>query len=245
MTKQDPNLDLWGRNRPLIFYGNQEKLNTLLFRAYGHVVTQTAQSHTQSGKASMGLSGKLGGLLSFFGLGEASAEASTEIGSERAKSVVYELPFEAKLDALMRYARGNEPCPYIDAYSGTILEGRTDTPLKERKGRPISQADRIDQLGFLLSLYRPTRLHPPDASASIVDDFMNQANALWMFESIPQSKVRAEVPILACNARLQSQHGLVAFLRSVTGNFKIETFGLCTWSHDRVTCDPVGWRLFY
>jgi hypothetical protein len=239
MSKQFQDKSVWTRNNPLFLYGSKEKLNDLVGRAFGRVVTQFQESQKRGGKGALKLAAKLGGFLASLGLGEASSELTAEISEERTRTVIAQQTFERKLNAVMAYCRENEPYPYIDSFRGLILTQDAKKLAGEWAGRAIAQTDRVDCVGMLLGLYTPRRVVPP-TPGSIVDDFMNQTKTLWLFESIPESKCTAQVPVLMSNTR-----ALLAFAHSMSGNFKIETVDLCAWNGEAVTCDPLGWRLFH
>jgi hypothetical protein len=243
MTNRFASTNLWDRNTPLFLYGNEEKLDDLLTRAYGDVVTQFQTAHKEGGKAMLKLAAKLGGFLSALGLGEASAELAAEVSTEKTKTIIATRTFEGKLNALQSYALAQEGFPYIDSFRGLKLERSAGT-VAEWKGSKLVPKDCTDRIGQLLGLYRPRRLHPP-GEGNLVDDFMNHAKSLWLFEAIPESAIPSRIPILTSNTRLQSQHALVTFLHSLGGNFKIECLGLIHWDGDIATCDPVAWRVFH
>jgi hypothetical protein len=237
---------LWGRNNPLFFYGNEKKLDDLLARAYGEVVTQLQIAEKEGGKATLKFAAKFGGVLAALGLAEASSELGSEFSFEDAKTKIASITFETKLDALTTYCATHEEFPYVDAARGLILKRDHHTPVEDWIGRPIEHIDRIDRIEQMVGLFSVERVLPPhDVSASIAHDFQEQKANLWLFKSLPEAQLTAEVPILLSNTRLTSQHAILAFARSSQDYFKIETVGLLTWNGNCITCDPIAWRLFY
>lgn len=236
---------LWDRNNPLFFYGNEQKLDDLLSRVYGEVVTQFQTAQKEGAKATLKFAAKFGAILALLGLGEASSELGAEISHEDAKTRISTLSFDNKLAALTTYCIREEPFPYIDTTRGLVLQ-RGVGLVADWTGRPIVESDRIDQIGQMLGLFTPRRVLPPhDASTNIALEFQEQKPHLWIFRSAPDSAVTAEVPVLLSNTRLTSQHALIAFAKFSADYFKIESVGLMTWQDGSVTCDPVAWRLFY
>ncbi|MCK5612274.1 hypothetical protein KAR91_60945 [Candidatus Pacearchaeota archaeon] len=237
---------LWDRNNPLFFYGNEEKLDDLIGRIYGEVVTQFQYSHKEGGKATLKLAAKIGGFLSALGLGEASGELGSEVSAEKAKERIVKIPFDSKINALHEYCSKNEDYPYINVHEGKVLRRRRGKLVSDWQGRDIEETDKMDRIGHVLGLFNPRRVSPPhDDTISIVDEFMNQKKHLWLFSSIEDSKIYCKVPVILSNTRLNSQHAVLAFAKMAASDFKIESFGLLTWQNDSVTCDPIAWRLFY
>lgn len=244
MTKAFQEKALWGRNNPLILYGNEDKLNDLVGRAFGKVVTQFQDAEKSGGKATLKLAAKLGGFLSALGLGEASAELGSELSSERTRTLVSQQTFERKLDALTNYCNRNEAFPYIDSFRNLLLTRDGRRPVADWEGRVLTAADHVDQVGHVLGLFTPRRITPAGAG-DLVKDVMEKAPHLWLFESLPESGCGARIPVVLSNLRSVSQHAVLAFAHSLSGNFKLEAIGLCSWEAGTVTCDPLAWRLFY
>ena len=238
---------LWDRNNPLFFYGNEEKLDDLIGRIYGEVVSQFQYSDKKGGKAGLKLAAKFGGFLAALGIGEASAELGSEVSTEHAKERIAKITFEAKLDALLVYCAKNEDFPYINVHEGKVLKRDSGKTVPEWQGRDLEENDKEDKIGQVLGLFTPRRVLPPhDENASIAEEFMHQSKNLWLFSTIEESTVRCEIPVILSNTRLTSQHAVIAFAKMVAASdSKIEAYGLLTWKNGAVTCDPVAWRLFY
>jgi hypothetical protein len=237
---------LWDRNNPLFFYGNEEKLNDLTGRIFGEVTTAFQASSKEGAKASMKLAAKFGGFLSALGLGEASGELGAEVNSEDTKTRISSITFDAKLNAMSEYCHKNERFPYIDVVNGVALERGSGRAVSQWRQRALTEADRVDQIGHVLGLFKPTRVIPPhDTEANIAGEFMQQKKHLWNFQTIEGSSIRSEVPVLLSNTRLTSQHALLAVTKMMATDFKIEALGLLTWREGLLTCDPVAWRLYY
>lgn len=237
---------LWDRNNPLFFYGNEEKLNDLIGRIYGEVVTGFQSSSKEGAKATMKLAAKFGGFLATLGIGEMSGELGAEVNAEEAKTRISSITLDTKIKALTEYCGKNERFPYIDIINGCKLKRHNKKIVSEWQQEPLTESERTDQVGQILGLFVPTRVIPPhDDEANIAQEFIQKSSNLWTFNSIEECSIRTQIPVILSNTRLTSQHAVIAFTKMVALNFKIEALGLLTWQKGTLTCDPVAWRLFY
>jgi hypothetical protein len=238
---------IFERNNPLFFYGNEEKLDDLLCRIYGTVLTEFSESDKSNIKGSMKLSAKFGQFLSFLNVGELGGEAGAEANVEDSRHFISKVGFDSKLDALASYCADNEPFPYFDSFNGKRLKrNRSSLPLNRSEFDEILESDKIDCIGQVVGIFHPTRVLPPhDQTASIAEEFRRGENTLWLFSASQESKVNVEIPILLSNCRLVSQYAVMSFVKSSNSYFKIEALGLLTWVKDKIVCDPVAWRLFH
>jgi hypothetical protein len=237
---------LWDRNNPLFFYGNEEKLDSLLVRAFGEVVTQLSMADKSSVGLSMKLAAKFGGFLAALGVGEASAEWAPQVGSEATRTKIASVTFDSKLNALLEFCTANKPFPYIDLVRGLRLVRSNGAVVPDWKGTAIAPEDVDGMLGQVLGLFSCARLEPPqDATTSIVREFMDRTNNLWLFRTLNGSAIAAEIPVILSHVKGGSQHAVLALRESQEKDFKIEALGLLTWRRDTLMCDPVAWRLFY
>jgi len=237
---------LWSRGNPLFFYGNEQKLDDLLTRAYGEVIAQYQMAEKEGGKAATKVAAKFGGILAALGLAEASGEIGAEISHDKTKTKIATVTFEHKLAALSAYCAEEEQFPYIDCARGLVLDRDPAKFVKDWSGRPLTNGDHVDRIGQVMGLFTPRRVVPPhDENANIALDLYEKKSSMWLFSTTPDCKIPAEVPILLSNVRPTSQHALIAFTKFAADYFKIEAMGLLTWSDHAVTCDPVAWRLFY
>jgi hypothetical protein len=237
---------LWNRGNPLFFYGNEQKLDDLLTRAFGEVVSQYQTAVKEGGKAAAKVAAKFGSVLAALGLAEASAEVGAELSHDKTKTKIATVTFENKLAALSAYCAEAEIFPYIDCARGLVLDRDSSKFVKDWGGRGLTKSDRVDRIGQIMGLFAPRRIVPPhDENANIALDLYEKKSSLWLFSTTPDCELTAEVPILLSNVRPTSQHALIAFTKFAANYFKIEAMGLLTWSGSVVICDPVAWRLFY
>lgn len=244
MATQDPSR-LWSRANPLTFYGNPEKLDDLLVRAYGELVAQEQSARKTSGKAAAKVKYGLGSLMRAL-LPSAEAELGTELSFESAKTKIVNATFESKLRALMEFVQENEAFFYLDTLRGLLLNRTEGQPVSEWSGSPIESRDMIDRIGHILGIFHATRVMPPNSgNAQLGDDYFHQRESLWLLSTSEESSVQARIPMIVRNMRPVSQHGTLALIHGQASFLNIEAFGLLSWNEGQVTCDPVAWRLFY
>ncbi|MCA1241467.1 hypothetical protein LC092_03340 [Stappia stellulata] len=237
--------ELWGKNNPLFMYGNPEKLDDLLGRAFGEVVTGFEKSAAKSVGSQMEMAAKFGSFLSILGLGEIEGKISGEFDSSKAKTVLSKIPFDQKLKALEQYALTQDFFPYLNAFEGKSLERRPGQLVQSWPSTTIGPEHQVDNIGQILGIFEAERLVPPhDDNANIGSEYFGSQDTCWLLRSVSDSVVYVEMPIFLRHTRSNSQHGVMAFIKS-NGRYKIECFGLLTWSDDKVTTDPIAWRLFY
>jgi len=240
-------INIWDRNKPLFLYGNEDKLNDLLFRIYGEIIKGYQETAKDGLKSNLKISTKIGGFLSALGLINFGAEVGLELNSENSRTKIVNSDINSKIKALTEYFnKQNSPLPYFDLYNDLRLEENKNLPVSEWKNSIIRDRDKISQIGYTLCLYNVKRILPPDnkKKANIAREFLNKENNLWLFYSIQGSKYCIDVPVLLSNARLVSQHAVVALDKFYESYYKIETLGLISWDNDKIICDPIYWRLF-
>lgn len=240
---------LWDRDNPLFFYENEEKLNDLISRIYGEVVTGFQNSSKNGGKVSSNVNAKFGGFLSLFGIG-LDAELGSELNNEEVRTRLSSITFDAKLAVLSRYLQKNERFPYIDILNGFRLERNNKKMVEEWRQLELSYIDKQDQMGQIIGLFILKRINPPhDNKANIVADLLKDKNNLWMFHSIADSKISAKIPFFIKNLRPNIQGAVITFMNHDVikhyTNFKIEAMGLLIWNDGSLNCDPVAWRVFF
>lgn len=237
--------EVWGKNNPLFMYGNEEKLDDLIGRAFGEVSTEIQRSRQMSGGVQAEATAKLGSLLRLIGLGEAEAKIAAKLDTAEAKQIISKQTFELKLLALENYALASDFYPYINVFSGEALQRTSGLVVSQWPAVSLGKEHQVDALGQVLGLFAPVRLVPPhEEGANIAQEYFSNQNTMWLLKSVPDSKIRAEIPIFLKHTRSNSQHATMAFVQGAN-RLKIECFGLLTWQGGGVVCDPVGWRLFY
>ncbi|HYP39159.1 MAG TPA: hypothetical protein VEX13_02265 [Chloroflexia bacterium] len=238
---------IWDQYNPLFFYRNPEKLDDLIERAYGEIVTEVQQATKGGTKGTLSLTAKFGGFLTTLGLIDAGGQIGTEFTKEDARTKIVSVTYITKLNALIDYCRANEKLAYIDAYRGSVLSWNDKTSPFKWDGRPLISKDKVDAVGYVRGLYTLRRVIPPhDDTASLAKEIVDgEKGGLWQFTGLAGSVQPSEIPFLSRRITGGSQHAIIAFHNFSQSYFHIEALGLLTWKDSVLVCDPIACRLFH
>ncbi len=237
---------IWGQNNDLYVYLNQEKINDLLGRIWGELITSFNKSEKKGNKKGGDITAKLGGLVSLLGLGEIGGDVGFEVNIEKGTERISTLTFDNKISILNQYLNKHEKRPYINIYDGTeLIDPKVGGILvPEWETKPIEHKEEC--IGIMLGLFLPYRISPPPVeNTSPCSDLMSKVNSLWEFRSIEESKFKALIPWVTSNFRFISQHALITLAKYSKTGLKVEAFGLICFDGNTYTCDPISFRIFY
>lgn len=243
-------LKIWDCENQLFMYGNEEKLNDLLSRAFESVVT----GYQKSKKTEFNFATTVRNLFAVPQISNLGFDVSGAFSFERAKTEVSAITFDKKFHMLLAYCQNHEELPYINAHDGKILFRNCKKSISEWESRLITDGDKKECIGQVACIFKlentgrnfergtlAEQLFYP-MREQLYEEFFSEKKSLWLIKSTHRSKHEVEIPILLSNLRLVSQYAM-----SSLANFpehKIEATGLLFWEGNKIICDPIALRLF-
>lgn len=237
---------LWNSNfRNIVVYRNTSKIDDLISRLWGQLVSSITITDSADTKKRGKLSAKLGKLASLVGLGEIGGEVELERSTNKAISQLATLTYENKVQILHAFQAESEELRYLHAFQGLELfpDDSSQSPADWRSSAWPEKDDEF--LGYTIGCFRAQRLVPPDEGmANPVTEVLADIKSLWQLQSVPGSSLRVLVPFLTQFCTLSSQQSLVALAHSTRAEgIWVNILGLAKRTDGLFTCDPVAFSI--
>lgn len=237
----------WVNDNVLYLYYNEEKLTALLSQIFDTIKTEFHKSTKKGTAANLKLAAKSGSLLSWLGIGEASAEVEGELNKESTTTFISKVSTYQLLKGLICYAKENQEFPCYDVFNSLRCEEyKMDTefsmwsPIFD-KFRSDSE-NKISGIGKIGGRFKARRINPkPQKKVDLLRDILDEKKNLWILETVSNSEVKCKIPFLTSNFRHTSQ-GAMPYLNDYESKvFSIQCVGLISWENNSINCDPLAW----
>lgn len=242
--------ELWqGVTGRLSVYRNEKKIDEILSRLWGGLVTSLEESEGKGSKWSAGLSAKIGTLAGMLGMGEVGGQAGFERSQEKVQKHITSLTYANKLKILLDYFHTQDRFRYVNLWDGVEhvppRDGKIEFGLWETG--PLN-AENDYFTGYVMGLFTPKRIvPPPKGNENPAQEILNQEKSLWEFQSMEGSVYPGSIPWIPYNFTDMSQHCIVIMAKSITPGtgIHVNAFGLVHCKDRVFTCDPISFSLYY
>lgn len=185
-------------------------------------------------------------LLSFFKIAEAVAEGERKKGKSEATTIRGDIRSPRLIADYIDYIKKNYPYPCFDAFNGVRYEEKKDND------EIVSKIDSITdekfkntkpEIGKVGGLFELRKISPQSRKPNLLEDIFSKKDGMWLLESLPESKIQVQIPILAGNFRTYSQMALWMLKDAKIVN--IQAVGIIEWRDDKILLDPLCFGIFH
>ena len=227
--------------RSIGVYRNQQKIDLLLSRAWGHLIESFSIEEGSENRGKAGISAKLAGLASLLGL-----ELEANMEAERSKSLLTSklgsLTYDNKLDIILNYADSHQGLRCVDLSSGMeYFPFETDSNKPSDWRRATFPIEDTEFIGYVSGYMQAKRIEPPSKDEeALLSDIMGKRSGLWLFETVKErNRLSARIPCLAENFHYTSQLSLLSLHHSSERGVCLQALGLVVVMNSQFSVDPL------